>query len=395
MSNSIQITELRLTATPLFFDHHSSTPVSSRVELKMNAALREYFGNPHSTTHMHGWNAQSLIDNAATNISNHFNGLEVIFTSGATEANNLAFNLNFQEKRKNVLIGPLEHSAVFEPAARLANRLGGKLITVPCDSDGRIVPEFVTDEMLANCAIVSISFASGEIGTVQTELDGLRARAQCNGALFHSDLSQSLQSPLARDFASRCDAISISAHKIYGPQGIGALIATESFLTTVEPILVGGGQQNGIRAGTVPTFLCVGLGEAVEETFEWIESEGPAALLHNSKLLFKKLKNVVSQDHGDLVELVGPKSFSDRTPGNVTVLLPNSLDSSDILLACARAFSASQGSACHSGQETASHSLRAIGLGDREARRIIRFGLNRNCRQEEIELVVDSIIGCI
>ena len=381
-----------MAATPLFFDHNSSTPVSPRVERRMLEVLHKFYGNPHSQTHRHGWSAASLISDLSNSISSYFSDdLHTVFTSGATEANNLAFNLQSLPNRPNVMIGPLEHSAVAEPAARLARKLGGKLITMPCDEEGYIDLGFATEELLSSCAIVSVSFASGEIGTVQTKLERLRDRAKQSGAWFHSDMSQALQHPQARRFGRECDAISISGHKIYGPQGIGALIVTDEFQRVLEPMLVGGGQQDGIRAGTIPTFLCAGLAEALTETSDWIESGAPADLTDRVRFFFKMLEGEIGGRYPESIKIIGPETFLDRVPGNLTVMLPKELDASDLLIASSATFSASQGSACHSGQETASSSLRAIRVTDMEARRIVRFGLGRDTMRSDITTVVNEI----
>lgn len=381
-----------MAATPLFFDHNSSTPVSPRVEKRMLEVLHEFYGNPHSQTHRHGWYAANLISEHSYDISSYFSAdFHTVFTSGATEANNLAFNLKRLPDRPNVLIGPLEHSAVTEPADRLAQSLGGELITIPCNEEGYIDLEFVTDEVLARCAIVSVGFASGEIGTVQTKLEKLRDRAKESGAWFHSDMSQALQHPKAQQFGRGCDAISISGHKIYGPQGVGALIVTQEFRSALEPMLIGGGQQDGIRAGTIPTFLCAGLAEALNETSDWIESGSSSDLNDSVQLFFKMLEGEIENGPANPIKIIGPENFADRVPGNLTVLLPKGLDASDLLMASSEKFSASQGSACHSGQETASPSLRAIRITDMEARRIIRFGLGRATIKKDITTVVDEI----
>ena len=386
-----------MAATPLFFDHNSSTPVSPRVEKRILKVLHEFYGNPHSQTHKHGWKAGKLISELSHSISSNFSvDLHTVFTSGATEANNLAFSVRRgSPSRCNVLIGPLEHAAVREPAARLAKKLGGKLITIPCDEEGYIDLGFVTDEILDNCAIVSVSFASGEIGTIQTKLERLRDRTKKCGAWFHSDMSQALQHPKARLFGGTCDAISISSHKIYGPQGVGALLVTEEFQEVLEPIFVGGGQQDGIRAGTIPTFLCAGLAEALQETSDWIASGASADLTDRIRFFFQMLEAEVGLRYPESIRLIGPETFTDRVPGNLTVMLPEKLDASDLLMASSATFSASQGSACHSGQETASTSLRAIRISDREARRVIRFGLGRDTMKKEITTVVDTLGGLI
>ena len=359
----------------------------------MLKVLHEFYGNPHSQTHKHGWTAGKLISELSHIISSNFSvGLHSVFTSGATEANNLAFSLREgSSSRCNVLIGPLEHSAVREPAARLAKKLGGKLITIPCDKEGYIDLGFATDKILENCTIVSVSFASGEIGTIQTKLERLRDRAKECGAWFHSDMAQALQHPKARLFGRECDAISISSHKIYGPQGVGALLVTEAFQDALEPIFVGGGQQDGIRAGTIPTFLCAGLAEALQETSDWIASGASSDLIDNVRFFFEMLEAEVGLRYSESIKLVGPATFTDRVPGNLTVMLPEKLDASDLLMASSVTFSASQGSACHSGQETASTSLRAIRMSDREARRIIRFGVGRGTMRSDITTVVDEI----
>lgn len=381
-----------MSATPLFIDHNSSTPVSPRVEERMLEVLHKFYGNPHSQTHRHGWYAARLISNLSQNISSYFSAdLRTIFTSGATEANNLAFSLKNLSHRPNVLIGPLEHSAVAEPAKRLTQSLGGELITIPCNEEGYINLEFVTDEVLASCAIVSVGFASGEIGTVQTKLDKLRDKAKQSGAWFHSDMSQALQHPQAQRFGRECDAISISGHKIYGPQGVGALIVTQEFCSALEPMLIGGGQQDGIRAGTIPTFLCAGLAEALKETSDWIETGSSSDLNDSVRLFFHMLDGKIRNRQPNPIKIIGPENFADRVPGNLTVLLPKGLDASDLLMASSEKFSASQGSACHSGQETASSSLRAIRVTDTEARRIIRFGLGRDTTRNDIIAVVEEL----
>lgn len=363
----------------------------------MLEVLHKFYGNPHSQTHRHGWNAGKLISDLSHRISSNFSAhLRTIFTSGATEANNLAFNLRqSSSSRRNVLIGPLEHAAVTEPAARLAKKLGGKLITIPCDEEGYIDLGFVTDEILKNSTIVSVSFASGEIGTIQAKLENLRDRARACGAWFHSDMSQALQHPKARLFGADCDAVSISSHKIYGPQGVGALLITEEFQDALEPMLVGGGQQDGIRAGTIPTFLCAGLAEALQETFDWIESGAPSDLTDSVRFFFQMLEAEIRLRYPESIRLIGPATFADRVPGNLTVILPKRLDAADLLIAASDTFSASQGSACHSGQETASSSLRAIRVTDMEARRIIRFGIGRDTTTTDITGVVKKIWNSI
>ena len=358
----------------------------------MLEVLHNVYGNPHSQTHRHGWNAASLISDLSYDISSYFSGdLRTVFTSGATEANNLAFNLKSPSDRPNVLIGPLEHAAVAEPAARLAQNLGGELITIPCDEEGYIDLGFVTDELLASCAIVSVGYGSGEIGTIQTKLEELRARAKQSGAWFHSDMSQALQHPQAQLFGDGSDAISISGHKIYGPQGVGALLITEEFQDALEPMFVGGEQQDGIRAGTIPTFLCAGLAEAMQETSEWIASGASVVLTDDVRFFFQVLEAEIGLRYPESIRLIGPEKFTDRVPGNLTIMLPEKLDASDLLMASSATFSASQGSACHSGQETASTSLRAIRVSDHEARRIIRFGLGRGTMRSDITTVVDEI----
>lgn len=385
-----------MAATPLFFDHNSSTPVSPRVEKRMLEVLHEFYGNPHSQTHRHGWNAANLISELSLNISSHFSdNFQTVFTSGATEANNLAFNLKGSSKRTNVLIGPLEHSAVTEPAARLAQKLGGKLINVPCDKEGYVDHKFITDEILEGCVIASVAFASGETGTVQTKLEDIRAKIQSKGVMFHSDMSQALQHVQAREFAAKCDAISISGHKIYGPQGTGAFLATDDYLEIIEPIFIGGGQQDGLRAGTMPTFLCAGLAEALSETFEWTDSGGHSELTKKVSFFFQRLEAEFESLKLDSLEIIGPRTFSERTPGNLTIALPKKIDASDLLLASANLFSASQGSACHSGQETASPSLRALGLSDLDARRVIRFGIGRDTTEADITSVVAGLAANI
>ena len=303
---------------------------------------------------------------------------EIVFTSGATEANNLAlFGLarRAPESRRRILVSAIEHKCVLEAAKALEGREGFIIESIPVDGRGFVdlnaLERMLDDSVLA----ASIMVVNNEVGTIQDlpEIAGLLAR---HGTVFHCDAAQA---PCAMDTAEvveYADLVSLSGHKIYGPQGIGALYIRRDLHSGIEPIIYGGGQQNGIRSGTVPVPLCVGMAAAAEI----ILAEG-----HCERLKVSELRNLffgLLSESGFAVGLNGPE-WRWRHPGNANLRFEGFV-AQDILGSVQPRLAASTGSACTSGIPEPSHVLRAMGLSADEADSSIRFSFGRFTTEEEV-----------
>ena len=254
--------------TTIYADYQATTPVDPRVAERMAPYWGESYGNPHSTEHVVGWRAADSVGGAVASVAGLIGADpdEVIFTSGATEANNLAL-LGLARRapgsRRRILVSAVEHKCVLAAARSLAEREGFAVDVVPVDSEGfvdlGVLEEMVDETVLA----VSIMAVNNEIGTIQ-DTRSISNLLSPHGVLFHCDAAQA---PCAIDvgrLASQADLISLSGHKVYGPQGIGALYVRRDLQDQIEPLIYGGGQQGGVRSGTVPTPLCVGMATAVD-----------------------------------------------------------------------------------------------------------------------------------
>ncbi len=363
---------MNLTKT-IYADYQATTPVDPRVLEKMMPFWGESFGNPHSSDHVVGWKVAKAVEESMISVA----GLvgadpdEIVFTSGATEANNLAlFGLarRAPESRRRILVSAIEHKCVLAAVRALEEREGFTVDTVPVDREGFIdldtLESMVDDSVLA----VSVMAVNNEVGTIQDlpAITGLLAR---HGVVFHCDAAQA---PCAMDvsrLAEYADLISLSGHKVYGPQGIGVLYVRRDLQTDIEPLIYGGGQQNGLRSGTVPVPLCVGMAAAAEI----VEAEGSRERPEVAKQrdLFVNLLS----DSGFPVALNGP-AWDRRHPGNANLRF-DGFASQDILGALQPGLAASAGAACTSGIPEPSHVLSAMGISESEADSSIRFSFGR------------------
>ena len=366
----------------IYADYQATTPVDPRVIDCMAPFWRESFGNPHSNDHVVGWKAAQAVKESQASVA-HLIGAdpdEIIFTSGATEANNLAL-LGLARRapahRRRILVSAIEHKCVLAAARALEEREGFSLEIVPVDREGFVDLEALSELMDDTVFVVSIMAINNEVGTIQ-DVARISSLARRHDVLFHCDAAQA---PCAMDVSSLAplaDLISLSGHKMYGPQGIGVLYIRRDIQEKIEPIIYGGGQQVGLRSGTVPTPLCAGMGAAADilRTPEAIEERGTISQKRDS--FVNELLN------GPLPPIINGPVWDKRHPGNANVRFPG-CSAEDILGALQPRLAASTGAACTSGIPEPSHVLRAMGLSDSDASSSMRFSFGRFTTDREIQ----------
>jgi cysteine desulfurase len=362
-----------------YVDHHATTPCDPRVVEKMLPFFTEHFGNAASITHPHGRKASLAVEEARASIARFLGVLppEIYFTSGATESNNIALNL--VRSGDHLITSAIEHKSVIAPAERLA-RNGVAVTFLQPDREGFIRPEVLRGALRKETRLVSIESANGEIGTIQPVAE-LAAICREEGVLFHTDATQAV-GKTATDFAP-FDLASLSGHKIYGPKGIGALYVRRG--VRIEPVVIGGGQERGARAGTVNVPGVVGLAAAVDLRQAEMREEAPRLAA-----LRDRLAAAIADAIPD-VSVNGPREV--RLPGNLNVSFDR-IEADSLILAMKR-FSLSSGSACSSGDRGPSRVLKAIGLADDAALGSIRFGLGKSNTLEQIEMLVEDLARAV
>ena len=372
----------------IYADYQATTPVDPRVVDRMAPLWREEFGNPHSSDHVIGWRAAEAVHESATSVAALIGADpdEMVFTSGATEANNLAL-LGLARRapasRRRILVSAIEHKCVLAAARALKEREGFTVEMVPVDREGFVrfdVLEAMLDETVL---VVSIMAVNNEIGTIQ-DVAGIARLLRPHGALFHCDAAQAPCAMDIGDLAQHADLVSLSGHKMYGPKGIGALYVRRDLHDQLEPLLYGGGQQGGLRSGTVPAPLCVGMAEAAEIL------HSPEAGLERLRVGRQRDSFVRSlPDRYGLVSLNGPIGDS-RHPGNANVRF-DGFSAEEILDSLQPHVAASTGAACTSGIPEPSHVLRAIGLSEMEAEACVRFSFGRLTTDRDVQKARRSV----
>lgn len=355
-----------------YLDHNASTPPLPEVVEAMLPWLRDGHANPHSE-HVPGRRAAAAVERAKAFIGAlvGVDGDDIVLTSGATESNNIVLQgyLRHHSERGALVHTTAEHKCVMEASAALA-REGCEVRTVPVDALGRVDPRAVraaVDASSSGRVLVSLIHANNEIGTVQSLAEVSQA-LQGSAAVFHSDAAQSVGRLPVDALGLGLDFLTFSSHKLGGPAGIGALFVAPDLRTTLRPLMHGGGQQDGLRPGTIPVFLAVGFGVACELAVR--DRESTRAHAEEAAQAF-------------LAEL-GAQSCSFEVLGDPRARLPGlrsirflGVDAREILDRIGPSVSASTGSACAAGELKPSHVLRAIGLREREAIEVVRFGFGR------------------
>ncbi len=385
MNISVPSAPHRANAAPLYLDYHATTPVDRRVLEAMLPYFAEIFGNPGSTTHAYGREAAAAVERAREQVATLIGAepREIIFTSGATEANNLAIKgaAHFHRAfgRDHIVTIATEHKCVLE-SAKAMEREGFRLTLLGVDGNGLVDLSALAAAVDERTAIVSVMAANNEIGVLQP-LAEIGALCRERGALFHSDAAQAVgKVPLDVD-AANIDLLSISGHKMYAPKGIGALYVRRRPRARITPLFDGGGQERGLRSGTLAPALCVGFGEAAAiAAAEMPEEAARLAALRTRFLAGLRARFPELRLNGD------PEQ---RLPGNLNLSFPGV--SALALMAACPALALSTGSACTSTEVEPSHVLRAIGLGDNLAGSTLRIGLGRLTSVGEVDFAVDAL----
>ena len=359
----------------IYLDHHATTPCDPRVVETMLPFFSEHYGNPASITHAHGRKASMALEDARIAMARFLGVLppEVYFTAGATESNNIALNL--LQPGDHFVTGATEHKSILTPAERLESK-GVAVTVLRPDGQGFLHPDAVRGALRPETRLVSVEAANGEIGTIQP-IGELSAICRERGVLFHTDATQALgKIPLD---LSTVDLASFSAHKVYGPKGVGALFVRRG--VRVPPLIVGGGQERGLRSGTVNLPAVIGFAAALQYRAGEMDEEALRLTGLRESLRERLLQSI------DGVSINGPREL--RLPGNLNVSFAR-IEADSLILAMKR-FSLSSGSACSSGEKGPSRVLKAIGTGDELAMGSIRFGLGRSNTMEEVNLLIDDL----
>ena|SRR6476661_802145 len=363
----------------IYLDHHATTPCDPLVVEAMLPYFTAQFGNP-SSAHAAGTRTADAVQQAREQVASLVGAQpgEVIFTSGATEANNLALlgyarAARATSSRRRIVISAIEHKAIINPAKQLA-REGFEIVTLPVDNQGTVDLSAAADAITPDTLLVSIHAANSEIGTIQP-IAKLAELAHAAGALLHSDAAQAVGKIPVDMLAWGADMLSISGHKLYGPQGIGALIVRHPRRTQLEPLSYGGGQERGWRAGTLNVPGIVGLGAACALSSELL----PIEIIRLASLRDDFESTVLAAISG--VYRNGNSAY--RLPHNSSLTFPGL--EADALLARLPHLALSTGSACDTGTVEPSATLLALGLSRDDARATVRIGLGRFTTQQELE----------
>ena len=372
----------------VYLDHGATAPLDSRVKAAMDAYLASGGGNPHSSENRAGWRAAEALDQARRSVAGLIGAQPecIVFTSGATEADNLAIlglaaALDDRSTPHHALYSAIEHPAVRAPMGVLGTR-GWRVEEVPVRPDGLVDPSEVERRIGPATRLVSVMAANNEIGTLQP-LTEIAAICRSRGALFHSDAAQCAGKLPLEVGEIGCDLMSISAHKFHGPTGIGALFIAPGVL--LAPIVHGGAQERGLRAGSVPVVLAVGFAAAAEIAQRELEREARRLAEYRDRFL----QGLRRADPG----LVVNGTLEARLPGNLNVCLPGL--QAEALLAEVPGLILSTGAACASGRQEPSPVLRALGLSPEDIAASLRIGLGRFTTAAEVEFAVARLTSAI
>lgn len=369
---------------PIYMDYQATTPMDKRVLDVMIPYFTEKFGNPHSRSHSLGWESGEAIEVARKQIADLIkaDAKEIIFTSGATEANNLALKgvcHFYKDQKKHIITVKTEHKCVLD-ACRHLEQEGFEVTYLPVDEYGMLDLELLEKSIRPDTSIVSVMAINNEVGVIQP-IKEIGQICKKHGVFFHTDAAQAFGKIPLDVNNMNIDLMSISAHKIYGPKGIGALYVRRKPRVRIEPLINGGGQERGLRSGTVPTPLVVGFGKAAEIAGASMEAD------------YKKIKALADKFCSKIIDSIpdvylnGHKDF--RWPGCINISFAY-IEGESLILAI-KELAVSSGSACTSASLEPSYVLRALGVEEELAHTSIRFGIGRFTTEEELDYVVEII----
>ncbi|WP_233485208.1 IscS subfamily cysteine desulfurase [Candidatus Fokinia solitaria] len=379
-----------MTAKKIYMDYQATTPTDPRVLQAMLPFFSEKFGNPHSRSHAFGWESESAVEDARSIIANAINAShdEIIFTSGATESNNIALKgvARFYSKNfnKNHIITPVtEHKCILDSCRTLEDE-GIEVTYLPVENDGMLNLDTLKKAIKANTALVSVMMVNNEIGVIQ-QIKSIGEICRERGVIFHTDAAQAF-CKIPIDVRDMCiDMLSISGHKIYGPKGVGALfVGKHPTRVRLQPMMSGGGQERGMRSGTLPTPLIVGLGEATKCSIQDMQKDYAHVSLLGKQFIQEMLK---------IPHVILNGSLDARYPGCINLSFAY-VEGESLILAL-KDIAVSSGSACTSNSLEPSYVVQALG-GDKDlAHSSIRFGFGRFTTQEEVDITIRSVKNAV
>ena len=374
---------------PLYLDYSATTPVDPRVAKLMCDCLTQEgnFGNPASRSHVYGWQAEEAVENARRQVADLINAdpREIVWTSGATESDNLAIKgvAHFYHKKgKHIITSKIEHKAVLDTCRQL-EREGFEVTYLEPSTEGLISPEQVAEAMREDTILVSLMHVNNEIGVV-TDIAAIGEITRAQKVLFHVDAAQSAGKIAIDVESAKVDLMSFSAHKVYGPKGIGALFVRRKPRVRLEAQMHGGGHERGMRSGTLATHQIVGMGAAFAIAQAEMESD-------NARI--DALRQRLWDGVKDMEEVYMNGHATQRVSGNANISF-NFVEGESLLMSL-RELAVSSGSACTSASLEPSYVLRALGMNDELAHSSIRFSFGRFTTEAEIDYVIDVVCNAI
>jgi cysteine desulfurase len=376
---------------PIFMDNHSTTQVDPRVLEAMIPYFTEQYGNAASRNHVFGWKAEAAVEEARTQVAALIggDGKEIVWTSGATESNNLAIKgaASFYKKQGNHIVTvETEHKCVLDTCKRL-QREGYEVTYLKPQPDGIVTPEMVANAMTDKTLLVSVMLANNEIGVVQdANAIGAAIKAKNPKTLFHIDAAQGAGKIPFDVNAAKADLVSVTAHKIYGPKGVGALWVRRKPRVRIDPLVDGGGHERGMRSGTLAVPLIVGFGKAAAIAKDEMGAEA---------IRLGALRDRLYRGLSKLPETYvnGTMEPGRRLPGNLNISF--AYVEGESLLMALKDIAVSSGSACTSASLEPSYVLKALGAGDELAHSSIRFGIGRFNTEDEIDYVIGIVTKAV
>ena len=369
---------------PIYLDYSATTPVDQRVADKMIPYLTEHFGNPASRSHVFGWVAEKAVENAREQVAALVNAdpKEIVWTSGATESNNLAIkgaaNFYAGSKGKHIVTVTTEHKAVIDPVREL-ERQGFDATYLDPEPNGLVDLEKFKAALRPDTVLASVMLVNNEIGVIQ-DIEALGNLCRANGTMFHVDAAQATGKVDIDLEKLPVDLMSFSAHKTYGPKGIGALYVRRKPRVRLEAQMHGGGHERGFRSGTLPTHQIVGMGEAFHIAKEEMT-------LENARI--KRLRDKLWAGLSEIEEVYLNGDLKQRVPHNLNVSF-NFVEGESLIMAV-KDIAVSSGSACTSASLEPSYVLRALGRSDELAHSSIRFSIGRFTSEEEVDYTIDLL----
>jgi len=369
---------------PIYMDNHATTRVDPRVVEAMLPYFTEVYGNAASRSHSYGWNAEKVVDAAREQVGALIgaSGREIVWTSGATESDNLAIKGAaefYKDRGRHIITSAIEHKAVLDSCKRL-ERDGFEVTYLPVGPDGLVTAESVRAAMTDKTILVSIMLANNEIGTVNPVAE-IGAVVKAGGALFHIDAVQGTGKIPFDVETSKADLVSLSAHKMYGPKGVGALYVRRKPRVRLTAMIDGGGHERGMRSGTLNVPGIVGFGKAAELALREMAEESTRILAMRERLR----KGIQARVSDTFVN----GSMEHRLPGNLNISF--AYVEGEAMLMALKDVAVSSGSACTSASLEPSYVLRALGVEEEMAHTSIRFGIGRFNTDEEIDYVIDLV----